>query len=72
MVQASGSLSQVLCSADMGSLCLRISGYYQIGVLVGKNIIIMCQYSLSMRHKSNGLVHRTVKQFSFVLCSAYN
>lgn len=35
-----------------------------------KNIIIMCHYSVSMRHKSNGLVHRTVKQFKFVLCSA--
>lgn len=34
------------------------------------NVIITCQYSLSVRHKSNGLVHTTVKQFNFVLCSA--
>lgn len=31
-------------------------------------IIIICQFSISMRHQSNGLGYRAVKQFKVFFC----
>lgn len=59
-------LEQVLCSVDMGSLCLKISVCYQIEVLVGEKKDNL--FLISVKHESNGLGRRAVKQSEFCSC----
>lgn len=61
-------LEQVLCSVDMGSSCLKIGGCYQIEVWVGEK---KKTFLISVKHQSNGLGRRAVKQAEFCSCGQH-